>query len=501
MSRLGMIRLAAALPKGSPERKELLRVLGNSTPPRPRQASGMNRRLDENNYKDEVDLAFANYALNELRFFLDDDQKEYARKNYGGLSGVVGGMIYSGGRIDTEDKLRELTSLRAGGQIQVRMKSFSHFEGVARDFADFVKSYDPMIGAMQMESALARGSAGKLGSYVMTVKADPKTILINTARKDGVTSSAEPELIVDGTVKVLEVKIFEPLSKNNWAENTLDAWKSLEDLKGSVFLSAWLKKHNVDPWPHLEKFLDRSVRTSRNLADLFLSSYDLIGNNWKEISEWAARHPAASKFVGGIEILQDPNSKELSFVFDGRRIFPGKELSSKILKVKGVPALLERFGAKVESLEKAMRVAPQNYRESFSLERESPVSNLWEVIRALRDLDVVGVLKKTHESPIKDFNNWLKKITKEETGAENIYPNLWFHLSMLSGIAENPWKEVPTPKATLSLLSAYVLKVYNTLNSREFSLHLKVLDERERQSLMRALPDLLKGSIKSMARL
>ncbi len=493
-----LIRLAAALPKGSSERKGLLRVLRNSALPRPRQASGMNKRLDEGRYKDEVDLAFANYALNELSFFLDEDMKEYARENYGGLAGVVGGMIYSGGRIDTEDKLRELKSLRAGGQIRVHMRSFSHYESVAREFANFVKSYDPMIGLMQMEAALARGSAGKLGSFVMVVKADPDTILINTARKDGVTSSAEPELIVDGTVKVLEVRIFEPLTENNWAERTLEEWRSLKDLEGSGFLAAWIEKHKVDPWPHLENFLERAVHTPRDLADLLLSDSNLIQDNQRKISAWAVHHPAASKFIDEIELLQSSSSKDLSFVFEGRRISPGKELSLKILKLKGVPALLEVLEAKTESLKRWMQVAPQSYKKSFYL-GGSPVTELWDVLRVLSDLSAVGALKKSHASPVKDFNKWIKKIIREETGSERIYPALGFHRALLSEIRENPWKKASTPEETLSLLSAYTMRLYNTLNSREFSHLLSSLDPETRRELQGALPDLLSGSLKAMA--
>lgn len=509
MHRSKMIRLAAALPKGSPERTGLLQVLRNSALPRPRRASGMNKRLDEGRYKDEVDLAFANYALNELGFFLDEDMKEYARENYGGLEGVVGGMIYSGGRIDTEDKLRELQALRAGGQVRVHMRSFSHYESVARDFADFVKSYDPMIGAMQMESALARGSAGKLGSYVMAVKADPNTILINTARKDGVTSSAEPELIVDGTVKVLEVKIFEPLSKNNWSEKTLDEWKSLEDLKGSVFLAEWLEKHRIDPWPQLEKFLARSVRTPRDLADLFLSSYDLIRNNLEKISEWAAHHPAASKFVSEVEILQSPTSKDLSFVFDGVRISPGKELALKILKQKGVPALLESFEAKVEALRKRMQRDPQSYKKSYSIGGLSPIDDLWELIAILTRLSEVGALKRSHLAPLKDFSKWLKKVTKEETTVHGINSSLGFHSAMLTAIVNgDSWEGISTSedvrtsmKGVQTLVWEYVSRLYKVLNSREFSLYIRTLEEDERESLMRALPDLLQKSLKAMTKL
>lgn len=509
MHRSKLIRLAAALPKGSSERKGLLQVLRNSALPRPRQASGMNKRLDEGRYKDEVDLAFANYALNELGFFLDEDMKEYARETYGGLAGVVGGMIYSGGRIDTEDKLRELKSLRAGGQIRVHMRSFSHYESVAREFANFVKSYDPMIGAMQMEQALARGSAGKLGSFVMVVKADPDTILINTARKDGVTSSAEPELIVDGTVKVLEVRIFEPLTKNNWAERTLEEWGSLKDLEGSGFLAAWLQKHKVDPWSHLENFLERAVRTSGDLADLLLSNSNLIQDNLGKISAWAVHHPAASKFVDEIELLQSSSSKDLSFVFDGKRISPGKELSLKILKLKGVPALLESFGVKVEALMKRLQKDPQSYKRSYSIGGLSPLDDLWELIVVLIKLSEVGALKRSHLAPLKEFNKWLKKITKEETTVHGINSSLGFHSAMLSGIVNgDSWEGVTTSedvrtsmKGVQTLVWEYVTRLYNALNSREFSLYTQTLGEEERQSLMRALPDLLQKSVKAMTKL
>jgi hypothetical protein len=460
------------------------------------ETRGQNKALDVEGYKDDIDYAFANYALNELQFFLDDDQKEYSKNKYGGLDGVVGGVIYSGGRIETERKLQELQSLKSGGRIHVSMKSFTHYEGVARDFADFVKTYDPLVGITQMKAALERGSAGKLGSYVMVVKADPDTILINTARKDGVTSSSEPELIVDGTVQVLEVKIFEPLTKNNWAEMTLEEWKSLKDLKGSVFLAAWLENHEVDPWPQLEKFLNRTVRTSGDLANLFLSSYNLIGNNMRKISAWAVNHPASSKFVEEIE-LQSSRSKDMSFVFNGKRIYPGRELSLKILKLKGVPALLEALEAKAKSLKSSMQKSPQSYKKSFSIEGQSPITELWDVIRVLRDLNAVGALKKAHMSSVKDFNMWIKKIVKEEMGPESIYATMEFHQDMLSGISENPWKKASTPEETLLLLSDYTKKLYNALNSREFSHFLNNLDTDSQRKVWKDLTGLLKGSVEA----
>lgn len=504
--RSSMIRLAYSLPKGSPERKVVLQSLRGMVPPKARKsslrgASGRNTRLDEGKYKDSIDLAFANYALNELSFFLEEGDKGYARENYGGLDGVVGGTIYSGGRIDSEKQLRELQDLKSGGNLTVHMKSFSHSKDVARDFAGFVKTYDPMLGALKIEEALKRGSAGKFGSYVLSVKADPKTILINTMRPDGVTSSAEPELIVDGSVKVLGVDIMAPLTKDNWAAETLDKWTSLEELGGSVFLEKWASANNIDVWPELEKFLNRVVRGPDDLAEVMQSRYDIITKNSLEISKWASRHPAASKLVKEIEISNDSRGGVL-LTYRGVDILPGRVLTLRVLKEKGVFVLQKSWESYSEKLLRSLKAPPESYRGIMS---PSPIRDLSYLLDVIDDLSEVGTLKKKHLAPVEKFNKWLRGVTKEVSPG-NILQNLNFHKALLSNGGFTELKSLEEegaydPQESVEALRGYALKVYHTINSRGFSIYLNNLEPEDRRDLKRMLPILLEQALKMVTAL
>ena len=159
---------------------------------------GARQDLDPDDFKDSIDYKFAQYAINERHFSLNDEDKEQAKREYGGLDGVKDGVIYSGGRITSEKQLEVLREIQDGGVTTVSMKSYSHLKATARSFADFVMTYDPIAGGKAMKAAMERGSSGEFGSYLITIEANENTILINTMREDGVTRSVENELIVDG---------------------------------------------------------------------------------------------------------------------------------------------------------------------------------------------------------------------------------------------------------------------------------------------------------------
>jgi hypothetical protein len=452
-----------------------------------RESRGLGEELDEDDFIDEIDYKFAQWALNERRFRLDESDKEYAKKRYGGLEGVVGGVIYSGGKIETPELLRELESLSDGGSIRVNMKSFSHYESVALGFSDFVMSYDPIVGASQMNVALSQGSAGKFGTYLMTVRADESTVIINTLRKGGVTRSAEPELIVDGLVEVVRLKIFKPLTKESWAGGTLREWSSLDDLKGSVFLSKWAKKHGVDVLPELKKFLQRVVVDSSDLAQLFSSGWDIVADNIKEIDEWAQKHPAISDLIRETEISTAAVRGKIRFLFGKRTLSLGEKTASRVLKLKGADVLQANLAEKTGELLSKMKMPLENYKGTFLLP-ETPFELFWDYCLALLMLQKVGPLKGSRAPAVKDFNSWVSKASKEIT-PESLLKNEIFHKAALENLSK-PWDGLGTlvPRETIALLKGYASSIFSVANSREFSLMVRSLP-----------PDEAKGAI-SLAR-
>ena len=154
---------------------------------------GARQHLDPDDFKDSIDYKFAQYAINEMHFSLNDEDKEHAKTEYGGLDGVKDGVIYSGGRITSKKQLEGLRKIQNGGSTVVSMKSYSHLKATARSFADFVMTYDPIAGGKAMQAAMKRGSAGEFGSYLITIQADPETIIIKQVSE----SSPEYDCIED----------------------------------------------------------------------------------------------------------------------------------------------------------------------------------------------------------------------------------------------------------------------------------------------------------------
>lgn len=390
---------------------------------------GAGQRLDEEDFKDDIDYKFAEYAINERHFSLDSADKEYAKDHYGGLDGVQGGVIYSGGRIGSQEQLDGLKALRDGGTTNVSMKSYSHFKSTAREFADFVKSYDPRVGGPAMKRALERGSAGEFGSYLITIEADEDTIIINTQRPNGVTRHAESELIVDGTVNVVSVEIIAPLQIDTWQEQTIDTWDSLEDLDSTTFLGAWLEHHKVDPWEggQFEEYLDEMTGTIDGLATLLAEHGDdkiLKINSKAFLNEWLPNHPLVDELLDRIELKQGSMS-HIEAQVNGTSVSLGKELYGRVLQLKGETLVQGNLDEATKSLENSLGELDV-YEDTFGYTKDGSWmgrSNLFFAVHrycmVLADLDRIGALRYDHTLPLEDFQGFMEEVTEIGLNEQN----------------------------------------------------------------------------------
>ena len=382
---------------------------------------GAGQRLDEEDFKDEIDYKFAEYAINERHFSLDSADKEYAKDHYGGLDGVKDGVIYSGGRISSQEQLDGLKALRDGGTTNVNMKSYSHFKSTAREFADFVKSYDPTVGGPAMKRALERGSAGEFGSYLITIEADEDTIIINTQRPNGVTRHAESELIVDGTVNVVSVEIIAPLQIDTWQEQTIDTWGSLEDLDSTTFLGAWLEHHKIDPWEggQLEEYLDEMTATIDGLVTLLTEhgrDKILEINSKAFLNEWLPNHPLVDELLDKVELKQG-TFNHIEARLNDTSVSLGKELYRRVLQLKGETLVQSNLNQAKKGLIDAyneLDVTEESFNYAHAnqwLSRSNLFFATHRYCMMLADLDRIGALNYEHTRPLEVFQEFMEDVT------------------------------------------------------------------------------------------
>lgn len=475
------------------------------------ESFGANQRLDEEDFKDEIDYKFAEYAINERHFSLDSADKEYAKDHYGGLDGVQGGVIYSGGRISSQEQLDGLKALRNGGTTTVNMKSYSHFKSTARGFADFVKSYDPTVGGPAMKRALGRGSSGEFGSYLITIEADENTILINTLRPDGVTRSAESELIVDGSVNVVSVDITAPLQADTWQEQTIDTWDSLEDLESTTFLGAWLEHHKIDPWEggQLEEFLDEMTGSFDGLATLLTQYGDekiLEINSKAFLNEWLPNHPLIDELLDRVE-LKRGSFNYIETKLNGDSVSLGKELYTQVMRLKGATLVQANLDEATKNLENALGELDV-HEDTFGYGSERGMfgrSILFHTVHqycmVLADMDKIGALSYEHTRPLEGFQDFIEEVTEIGVNEQN-----WKeHFAIIDDIARNFGPKELTKimdfleeKADSDLAIDLVMRDYLRSFYQGCNNYREINEWEDNTEFMQKLPNALKGCMQAM---
>jgi len=380
---------------------------------------GARQEMDPDDFKDEVDYKFAQYAINERPLILDDGDKKFAKREYGGLDGVKDGVIYSGGRIGSEEQLKKLRSLQSGGRTSVSMKSYSHNRATARSFADFVMTYDGGAGSKAYAAALQRGSSGEFGSYLITIEADPDTILINTRREDGVTRSVESELIVDGSVTVVSVEIIAPLQKDSWTEQTVEEWDSLKDLDGANFLGVWLEHHKIDPWQdgYLEEYLDEVTSSIDGLVKM-LTKYrnsKILELKSKKLYAWLESHPLLEDLIDIIELQRERQGIHILTKINGEDVYLGEKVKARLVREKGMDLVGETYQDARKKLISYMEdLSPDGNHTGVDAHNSFSMMAFYYVeqyILVLKNMDELGILEYKHTQPLGLFQDWLEEIT------------------------------------------------------------------------------------------
>lgn len=224
------------------------------------------RDLSNKDFKDEYDEKFANYALNERPFRLSDEDTDECKKIYGNRDV---GVVYHGGKIDTEEQLEFLKNLKSGSFFNFNFKSATPYYSEAESFAFYVKSYDEYTMASQMRVTMNNGAAGEFGGYVVKLKPKPEQVIISTfGEGEKPTMSAETECILKGEIEVLDITIFYPLNK----ETYLTDISNLEPTQlFNSFIRHWLEWHKL-PRPDSDFILKilNKIKTEKEASDFLI---------------------------------------------------------------------------------------------------------------------------------------------------------------------------------------------------------------------------------------
>ena len=468
---------------------------------------GARQDLDPDDFKDSIDYKFAQYAINERHFSLNDEDKEHAKAEYGGLDGVKDGVIFSGGRITSKKQLEALREIQGGGTTTVSMKSYSHLKATARSFADFVMTYDPVAGGKAMKAAMERGSSGEFGSYLITIEANENTILINTMRNDGVTRSVENELIVDGEVNVVSVDIIAPLQKDSWTQQTIEEWDHLKDLDGANFLGAWLEHHRMDPWQdgHLEEYLDEMTSSIDGLEELLID-YDnvrILELNKKKYSEWLGNHPLADKLIDKIELRKDRRGVGIHTDLGGKTVYLGRQLKAKTIAKKGMSLVGESYQEAKKDLERYM-LSLNVAEDSLGFAGENSYISVMcfyyvrQFVFVLQNMDNLGILKYKHTYPLEYFQTWMEEIT--EIG---LTQDTWRdHQRILREIPRiSEWRKIMDfleEKADSDLALDRVLEDYLRMIYQSANNYRDINTWENKEEFLNELPEMLKYALGAM---
>lgn len=180
------------------------------------------RDIKRSDYSNKYEHQFAEYALNEKPLHWDEAERAACRALYGNREV---GVVYHGNRINDESNLQKLEEIKSGlaaGEHPtyfMGLKSVSPYRDEAESFALYVKSYDEATTFRMIQSAVYRGSSGRYGSFLITVKPTAEqVILANFGEGKRPKTSAETEAIIYGDVEVVDIHIYYPLTKETYLE-------------------------------------------------------------------------------------------------------------------------------------------------------------------------------------------------------------------------------------------------------------------------------------------
>jgi hypothetical protein len=196
--------------------------------------------LSHYDFKDKYDKIFVEYALNEYPINLSEEERKEASRIYGNRDV---GIVYHGGKINSEEFYHKLKKLKAGDTIKAKYMSATPSYSTAESFAMYIKSYDEMTMIWALRSAIESGSAGEYGTFVVKLKPKPEQVIFSTyGEGQKPTTAAETECILYGDIEVLDIKIFERLDK----ENYLEQFKKMSlDGYFNDFIPRWMDKYKI----------------------------------------------------------------------------------------------------------------------------------------------------------------------------------------------------------------------------------------------------------------
>jgi len=221
--------------------------------------------LKDIKFKDKFDKAFGEYALNEKPIHWDEKERNDCKKSYGN---VDVGIVYHGNRIISKEQLTFLESLKKGMKYSCNLISATPDKSLAKSFMEYVKSYDESITYRSLLHSMTMGSAGKFGSFLLTLKPTPSQVIASTfgETKKKFTRTAENECILFGDVEIKDIKIVEPLTYDNWFEKLKNDFL---DLYSSSFFHQWLEHHKLIITKEQSVELINTLKTENDIKSFF----------------------------------------------------------------------------------------------------------------------------------------------------------------------------------------------------------------------------------------
>lgn len=226
--------------------------------------------LSDIKFNDRYDKEFGIYAMNEIPLYWDKKERNECKNLYGGVNV---GVVYYGGKIQTEEALEHLKKLKSGDTYRCFLISTSNSETIARSFMDYTKSYNELVMLSTLNNSITTGSSGKYGSFLLTLEPTPDQVILTNFKKTKrkLSIGAEEECILYGDVKIKNIYIREPLNLDNY-ENII--FNDFPEIMKSSFIETWLKSHKLD----LKKeFAQKLLTKIKSFSDvyIFFSNYEI----------------------------------------------------------------------------------------------------------------------------------------------------------------------------------------------------------------------------------
>lgn len=312
-----------------------------------------------------------------------DEEIPIIQAQYGN---VPVGTVYWGTKIHTREQLEKFRSL-SGSTITVKTISASPDLSVAESYSQYHRSYDNASAMREYVAALRAGSAGQYGTAILTLKPHPDNVVAKMYQEGNEPSTwryfsaPEREVILTGTIPVVDVSIMEPLTLENYREviSHLPSWEN-------DFVKKWLDYWKIPIEDRVEMIHQATERYSPVEKARLLNLDTLWGKDAVARAILPQLPLSAEDGFIGVELQGVKYHAPLGEILP---LIPVKELREILNKSTNMSFIKAILGQKPELLSGITNSALEAYREETE-EMAMELSSVGEIpteeeIIALRD--------------------------------------------------------------------------------------------------------------------